>query len=120
MPRKPPSPLHTWVGASTHPLDARDAATAARHGRVKVAVDTVVDVLDVYCAACRRPYDDVADAVCEASKSNDHLIGGPTGTRRKRVHDHDCVLFGCVMTPEEAAWLRAAAASPVPRGRRTG
>jgi hypothetical protein len=115
MPRKPPSPLHQWVGASTHPLDARAAAFANRHGRVRIDVDTVVDVLDVYCCACRRTYDDVADAVCVAAKSNEHLIGGPTGTRKRRVHDHDCALYGCVLTDAEAAALRQAAANPTGR-----
>lgn len=111
MPRKPVSPLHTWVGAALVRLDTRAASQGNRHGWVKVDVDTSVDVLDVYCSACRRTYDDVADIPCEAADSNTHLIGGPIGTRKKRVHDdHDCTLFGCDPSAAELAELRRLAA----------
>jgi hypothetical protein len=96
-------------------MDARMAAFAIRHGRVRLNVDTVLDVLDVYCENCKRFYEEVADVQCEAATSNEHLIGGPTGTRKKRVHDHDCVVYGCELSPAEAAALRAAAANPAPR-----
>jgi hypothetical protein len=114
MPRKPVSPLHSWVGAALIPLDGRAAAQGNRHGRVRGYVDEDYDVLDVYCATCRRSYDDVADVPCEAAEGNSHLIGGPIGTRKKRVHDdHDCTLFGCDPSPAELAELRRLAAGGV-------
>lgn len=118
MPRKPVSPTHQWVGNSTHPLDSRSAAIANRLGRVKVNVDSVVEILDVYCEACKKFYDEIGDQPCSAAVSTEHLIGGPTGTRKRRVHDdHDCKLFGCdPLTAQEIALLRAAAANaPGPR-----
>lgn len=46
--------------------------------------DTKIDVMEVYCGQCRRPYDAVCEKDCEAAESKDHLIGGPTGERKKR------------------------------------
>jgi len=110
MPRKPVSPLHAWVGAATVDLDGRAASQAFRHGHVKVDVDTDISVLEVYCAACRRTYDDVADSSCGAAEGKTHLIGGSARTRKKRVHDnHDCSLFGCDPSERELAELRRSA-----------
>lgn len=108
MPRKPVSPQHSWVGASTSSLDERSASVAVRNGWVKIDVDTVIDVLEVYCFQCRRTYDDVSDEPCAAAGGNGHLIGGPVRTRKRRTHDcygTDC----CQLSSDEAAALRAAA-----------
>ena len=118
MARKPMTSDHEWVGAGIPRLDARDASFANRHGRVTLSVDTVVDVIDVYCAVCRRTYDDVAGEACEpAATGNAHLLGGPTTGRKKRRHDHDCRLYACRLDADEAAELRRIAADPTVRYR---
>jgi hypothetical protein len=90
------SDTHVWVGAVTIPLDGRSAASAHRRGTYKVNLDTAVDILDVYCSQCKRSFADIGGQIqCPAAESNDHLIGGPTGTRKLRKHDHDCDLHGC-------------------------
>jgi hypothetical protein len=115
MARKSGNQAHTWIFATTCRGDEKAAEMASRSGRTTVVVDTTLDVLDVYCERCRRTYDDVAGRPCEVAGGNEHLIGGPTGLRRKRIHDHDCRLFGCLITPEEAEALRRAAAHNAPR-----
>lgn len=75
---------HIWVGATHVELSPNLAKQANRRGTVRVAADTKVDVLDVYCSQCRRPYDAVAGRPCPAAENRDHLIGGPTGERKKR------------------------------------
>lgn len=89
---------HQWVGATHVPLNPTQAKQGARRGTVRVAETTKVDILDVYCAQCRRPYDAVNGRPCEASENRDHLIGGPTGERAKRTHPyHDCEKYGCTL-----------------------
>lgn len=112
MPRTPAAtPDHNWIYACTLPADPRGIAMATRNRRYKVEVDTVFTVLDAYCDQCKRTYDDVADLPCVPVIANKHLIGGPTGTRKHRVHDHDCVLFGCKLSQAEADRLRRAASN---------
>ncbi|WP_431976071.1 hypothetical protein [Micromonospora haikouensis] len=61
------------------------ADRTARLGTLVVAATCTIDVLEVYCATCRRPYDDVGDEPCiVAAEGTAHLRGGPIGTRRNR------------------------------------
>lgn len=77
-------------------LDDRRARRAFNRGTVRVPADTKVEVLDVYCAMCRRSYTDAADTPCSAAQSTEHLRGGPIGERAKRKHPHhDCESVGC-------------------------
>jgi hypothetical protein len=83
---------HTWVVAALVDLPENLAKQAFRRGTVRVPAEErphgaptlKIDVLDVYCGQCRRPWEDVSDRGCEAAESKDHLIGGPTGERKKR------------------------------------
>jgi hypothetical protein len=75
---------HQWVGAAYVTLQLPQARYAARRGSIRVAEKTRVEVLDVYCNACRRPFDEVKDAPCSAAINNEHLRGGPIGERKKR------------------------------------
>lgn len=99
MPQRITTTTHEWVGAACIPMDAKAAKRAVDRQSVRTYMldgDLKINVLDVYCAACRRPYDDVADQVCEAAESNEHLRGGPIGERAKRRHlYHDCEQEGC-------------------------
>lgn len=76
---------HAWVAATTVTIAESLAATAHRTGNVLLVGPTHIDVLEVYCGTCRRPYDDVADEPCiVVVEGNAHLRGGPIGTRRNR------------------------------------
>lgn len=88
---------HTWVGATFVPLSESVARHAERRGTARVEAEIKVEILEVCCSQCRRPYDAVAGRPCEAAESREHLIGGPVdGARRKRKHpDHDCAYYGC-------------------------
>lgn len=76
---------HKWVVAATVPLNDSLAKQADRRGTVKIKAETKIDALETYCDQCKRPYRDVVGENCEAAASRDHLIGGPTGERKKRV-----------------------------------
>jgi hypothetical protein len=87
---------HTWVVAALVDLPEPLAKQAFRRGTVRVPAEprpqgpsVKIDVLDVYCGQCRRPWEDVHGKSCEAAASKDHLIGGPTGVRKKRDADDD-------------------------------
>lgn len=57
---------HEWVAATHVPLDGGDAMVASLTGIVHLhdsGIETV-EVLDVYCARCRRAHDDVAGTPC--------------------------------------------------------
>lgn len=122
-----PSPIattrHEWVGAATVSLDIRQARRANLRGSYRAPKQTRIDVLEIYCAQCRRPYNDVVDAEtgqiepCIAATTTEHLRGGPIGVRKKRKHDnHNCLLLGCdiaepdddLIEPDVAAGLTAA------------
>lgn len=75
---------HTWVGATNVNLNPNQARYAQWRGYVDIPVAERVDVLEVYCGACRRPYEDVSGEPCVAAESNEHLRGGPIGERKKR------------------------------------
>lgn len=86
------SSSHQWVVAATVDLNDSLARQAFRRGTVRVPAEIPtngvpslkVDVLDVYCGACRRPWEAVHEQSCAAAENKDHLIGGPTGERKKR------------------------------------
>jgi hypothetical protein len=86
---------HVWVGAALVDLSGQQAALADLRGAIRLPQRTRVNILETYCAACRRPWDDVADEPCIAAENNEHLRGGPIGERQKRTHTHDCSVWGC-------------------------
>lgn len=101
MPLPGYSPTHVWVAAATVPISSRKVRRAFLRQSIRVVRDDRIDILEIYCAQCRRPYDDVKDEPCEAAEGNEHLRGGPIGIRKKRAHHkHNCVALGCEL-PEE-------------------
>jgi hypothetical protein len=87
---------HAWVAAATVRLNSRQAKRAVMRHSVWLSEERRIDVLDVYCAECRRTWDDVAGEPCVAATANEHLRGGPIGVRKKRAHHrHNCQLLGC-------------------------
>lgn len=102
MPMPDYSRTHTWVGAATIDLDDRQALRAVLRHCVRHPRDLRISVIEVYCSQCRRPWSDVADELCEAADSNEHLRGGPIGERRKRAHHkHNCEALGCPPRDED-------------------
>lgn len=96
MPAPKISPIHDWVAATTVHIDGRQAKQGALRGSLRLRETTRIEVLEVYCNECRRPYDDVADEECVAATTREHLHGGPIGERAKRKHRyHDCEAEGC-------------------------
>lgn len=81
-----PQGPHRWVGAATVTLSRAQASHAARRLSVRVPAEQQVDVLEVYCATCRRVF---ADGVEEACVISHHLRGGPIGERKKRGKAED-------------------------------
>lgn len=75
---------HVWIVAAEIKVEERVAKVADFRGSFTTDAGTRVDALEVYCRACRRPYEDVADADCEAVLDNRHLIGGDQTQRAKR------------------------------------
>lgn len=75
---------HKWVGAANVPLDMRLARRADQRGSIRLPEETKIAVLEVYCDACKRPYDDVIGEPCAANINNEHLRGGPIGVRQRR------------------------------------
>lgn len=75
---------HTWIGAAEVPLTAKVAKHAALRLSYRADAGDKIDVLEVYCRECKRPYDDVADQPCSAKIDNRHLIGGDQSVRAKR------------------------------------
>ncbi|WP_301125972.1 hypothetical protein [Streptomyces cacaoi] len=57
---------HSWVVAAEIAVQERTAKLADFRGSFTTDTGIRVDALEVYCRACRRPYEDVADADCEA------------------------------------------------------
>lgn len=89
---------HDWIMATQVPIPEKLIKQAERRGTVRIPGDTKVDCLAIYCSQCRRPADDVMGQPCEAATNRDHLIGGPTGERRKRKHPyHDCAKYNCTL-----------------------
>lgn len=79
-----PNLAHQWVTAALIRIPDKVAKHAELRGSFRTAENQRIDALEVYCMACRRPYDDVADEKCEAKIDNTHLIGGDPGVRKKR------------------------------------
>jgi hypothetical protein len=110
MPMPEYSRTHTWVGAATIALDDRQALRAVLRHCVRHPRDLRIDILDVYCSQCRRPWTDVADELCEAADGNEHLRGGPIGQRKKRAHHkHNCAALGCEQPKDDDGDAVAAA-----------
>ena len=79
-----PDTTHTWIGAATISLIELHAKIADFRGSIRLKERERIDVLEVYCSGCRRPYEDVADQPCSAKINNEHLIGGDQRERMKR------------------------------------
>ena len=79
---------HTWVEAATIPLSTAQARTADLRAALTIKADTRVQVLDAYCAACRRNWEACAGEPCPAgdSRANGHLRGGPIGRGPQGEH----------------------------------
>lgn len=84
LPSQAISRKHRWVVAATIVVSETLARQGDRRGTVRLDKEIKVDVLETYCEQCRKPYDRVAGQPCEAAVTRDHLIGGPTGERKKR------------------------------------
>lgn len=65
---------HEWVGAGLLLLDTKRAEQATRSGKVTIVSRVSVDILDVYCRKCRRPYQSAKDEKCVLGSQH---IGGP-------------------------------------------
>lgn len=101
-----PKGQHAWVVAATVQVSESVAAQADRRGTCRIEAEQKVDALDIYCGACRRSYKDVHDQPCIAAEDKDHLIGGPTGERKKRKHPyHDCEQYHCTIPKPQAQAL---------------
>lgn len=72
---------HHWVGSANITIDPKQASRAFRRGTVRVVEEQTIDVLEVYCAACKRPYEVSHKTECVLG---DHHRGGPIGERKKR------------------------------------
>lgn len=96
---------HRFVAATYVEVPSRLAGQAAKRGTIRLQQQTKVDILEVVCIQCRRPFDAVEGQPCEAAKAEtrDHLMGGTagssaTGERKKRSHPyHDCGAVGCTL-----------------------
>lgn len=77
---------HNWVGAAELPLSAAQARTVDLRAAVTIRADTKVQVLDAYCAGCKRNFEAVVGIECPSkdTRRNEHLRGGPIGERKKR------------------------------------
>lgn len=77
---------HNFVIAATIDVSEQLARKGHQRGVVKLPAETRVDVMEAYCANCRKTYEDVADQPCSvAVLGNEHLRGGPIGVRAKRT-----------------------------------
>ncbi|MFJ3779818.1 hypothetical protein ACIPX0_49970 [Streptomyces sp. NPDC090075] len=83
-PAKPKACEHVWIVAAEVKVEPGVAKLADFRGSFTTAGDTRVDALEVYCRACRRPFEDVTGRDCEALIDNRHLIGGDQTVRAKR------------------------------------
>ncbi|MFE2181363.1 hypothetical protein [Streptomyces sp. NPDC059455] len=79
-----PGLSHVWVVAAEIEVTPKVASVADYRGSFKTAEGQRVDALEVYCRACRRPYDMVKGDDCAAKIDNTHLIGGDQSKRAKR------------------------------------
>jgi hypothetical protein len=83
-PAEPDTKAHVWIVAAEIKVEDRIAKQADFRGSFTTTTATRVDALEVYCRACRRPYEDVVGSDCEALVDNRHLIGGDQAVRAKR------------------------------------
>jgi hypothetical protein len=84
----PPPPVvrdqHHWVAATYAPLTEREARYGIRRGVVRLAAETKIDVFDVLCKSCRRPFEEAVEEPCIVGH---WLVGGPIDERAKARHD---------------------------------
>lgn len=78
---------HQWVIAATIDVPEPLARKGVQRGVVRIPAGQKIDVMETYCAMCRKTYEDVADVPCSAAIiGTEHLRGGPIGVRAKRTH----------------------------------
>lgn len=73
---------HQWVGAAQVLLHEKAARRAARRGNVVVEQEAIVQVVEVYCTACKVTFERGRNTFCPIGSI--HLRGGPIGERKKR------------------------------------
>lgn len=76
---------HQWVIASIIDVNDKQAKYAARRDNFYTEEPARINVLDVRCDMCRKPYEQVADQPCAAYVDNKHLIGGRADGSRIRA-----------------------------------
>ena len=112
-----PEAHHVFAANTCMSLTPAEAAHASLRQSLRVKQQVfAVDPLSLYCVLCRRTYDDVADMPCEAAVSNEHLIGGPTGTRKKRIKAVDAETAAAVLLCGVAALTALSNASDMVSG----
>lgn len=87
---------HVWVGAAYIPLGSeRQAALAVKYGHTRVESGQEVDVPEVMCSICRKPYwrcwvlnpasgKKELQPCPRGDDATAHLRGGTPGVRKKR------------------------------------
>lgn len=66
---------HDWVAATVMRLDDHHAAQAARNEYLMIVSRVRVEVMDVYCKTCRRPFNPSTQR--EPCRIGPQHIGGP-------------------------------------------
>ncbi|MEU1466359.1 hypothetical protein ABZ467_38340 [Streptomyces sp. NPDC005727] len=73
LPAPPPAAVdtraHVWIVAAEIKVEDRVAKAADFHGSFTAGPGTRVDALEVYCRACRRPYEDVVGGTAKRSST---------------------------------------------------
>lgn len=73
---------HDWIGAAEVPLAATKVEGTMTRRTAKLQEGVWVRILEVYCSACRQPWDTAKGTEC-MGPDDITLRGGPIGTRRR-------------------------------------
>lgn len=81
---------HRWVVNAAIPVSSTVARNADFRGTFRASMELKIDVLDVLCSACGKPFGDVAGEPCGASQDRssgmkDHLLSGRPHERARRT-----------------------------------
>lgn len=76
--------VHAWVVLANIPVNRKEAEHATLRKSIRLTDGRKTKALEVICERCRRNFEDVADAQCQAGQDNTYLIGGTPGVRAKR------------------------------------
>lgn len=77
---------HRWVAASEMVLSPREVAGVARRLEVERSGTVRIDVIDVYCRVCRKPFSMARHTLCDVDGTPK---GGPL--KRRTVSERDLV-----------------------------